>query len=375
MSGKKTGKKILVPINNTDSSDNSSNSGDTNITENTDININKNSHNKISDQVTEMCRKLGAKYYEEDIGDNNEEEKIFSLNSLREVFLQIKSGKIEHNSNNEIKITDYIKPQNNNIEIEYNNYDSINEYNKNLKSNNTSDNISDNISDNTSADNTSDKTTTEKFIVKIDGEYNDNNSENEEPEQEEILDTNNNGTNNDIKIPISPESIFEAMLFVGDRNNKPLTTELAAGKMRNVQQYEIDEAVNSLNKKYDLLGTPYEIIKDADGYRMILRKEFSSIQEKFYGKIREAKLSQSAIDVLAIIAYKQPITADEIQTLRKLPSSAVISQLVKRGLIRFEKDIQNKKKKILYKTTQRFLELFQLNSIDELPIAEDFDFR
>ncbi|MDR2346512.1 MAG: SMC-Scp complex subunit ScpB [Planctomycetaceae bacterium] len=375
MSGKKTGKKILVPINNTDSSDNSSNSGDTNITENTDININKNSHNKISDQVTEMCRKLGAKYYEEDIGDNNEEEKIFSLNSLREVFLQIKSGKIEHNSNNEIKITDYIKPQNNNIEIEYNNYDSINEYNKNLKSNNTSDNTSDNISDNTSADNTSDKTTTEKFIVKIDGEYNDNNSENEEPEQEEILDTNNNGTNNDIKIPISPESIFEAMLFVGDRNNKPLTTELAAGKMRNVQQYEIDEAVNSLNKKYDLLGTPYEIIKDADGYRMILRKEFSSIQEKFYGKIREAKLSQSAIDVLAIIAYKQPITADEIQTLRKLPSSAVISQLVKRGLIRFEKDIQNKKKKILYKTTQRFLELFQLNSIDELPIAEDFDFR
>ncbi|MDR1962176.1 MAG: SMC-Scp complex subunit ScpB [Planctomycetaceae bacterium] len=174
---------------------------------------------------------------------------------------------------------------------------------------------------------------------------------------------------------LSPRTIIEAMLFVGDRNNRPLSPFRAAEKMRNVSPEEIDEVIISLNQDYQQFGCPYTIIKESDGYRMVLRSEFDPILAKFYGKIREAKLSQQAIDTLAVVAYRQPISAEEVQKIRKQPSSALLNQLVRRGLLGVEREIRDRKKIMLYRTTDRFLELFQLDSIDDLPISEELDFR
>jgi segregation and condensation protein B len=183
-----------------------------------------------------------------------------------------------------------------------------------------------------------------------------------EPEPEQTVDLN-------------PRTILEAMLFVGNRENRPLSAFRAAEKMRNVSPEEIDDAVIALNRDYRRLGCPYAILKEADGYRMVLRSEFDPILAKFYGKIREAKLSQLAIDTLAVVAYRQPISADDVQKIRRQPSSVLLNQLVRRGLLGVERETHDKKKILLYRTTNRFLELFQLDSLDDLPVSEEIDFQ
>ncbi|MDR0869261.1 MAG: SMC-Scp complex subunit ScpB [Planctomycetaceae bacterium] len=174
---------------------------------------------------------------------------------------------------------------------------------------------------------------------------------------------------------VSPKSILEAMLFVGGRNQKPLSAEQAAEKMRNVSPAEIEQVVLELNQTYSLLNCPYEIRQEPEGYRLVLRSGFEPVQEKFYGKIRETVLSQPAIDTLAVVAYRQPLTADEVQKIRRQPSAALLNQLVKRGLLTKKEETVNssekKKKGIYYRTTQRFLNLFHLKSLDDLPMPED----
>jgi segregation and condensation protein B len=174
---------------------------------------------------------------------------------------------------------------------------------------------------------------------------------------------------------LSPRTIFEAMLFVGNRENMPLAPERAAELMRNVSPEELIEIVQELNAEYDRVAAPYHIIREADGYCMVLRPEFDSVRAGFYNKTRETKLSQAAIDVLAIVAYRQPVTADEMQQIRKSPSQPILQQLVRRGLIDAQKILNKKKTTTLYRTTDRFLHLFQLESLDDLPTAEEIDFR
>jgi segregation and condensation protein B len=170
--------------------------------------------------------------------------------------------------------------------------------------------------------------------------------------------------------PINPRTIFEAMLFVGNRDNEPLTPRRAAELMRDVTVDEIPTLVDELNRRYDELGAPYRIIGEGDGYRLSLRREFHAVRNRFHGRIREARLSQAAIDVLALVAYQQPMTADTIHRLRGKPSRHVLAHLVRRGLLKIERP-DPKRRTPHYHTTERFLRLFNLQSLDDLPRSEE----
>jgi segregation and condensation protein B len=170
--------------------------------------------------------------------------------------------------------------------------------------------------------------------------------------------------------PISPQSILEALLFVGNRDAQPLTARQAAELMRGVKPGEIGELVDRLNARYNERGCPYQVINEGPGYRLTLRKSFASLRDRFYGRIREARLSQAAIDVLAIVAYRQPIAADEVRRLRDKPSGRLLSQLVRRGLLCVERE-DAAPHKLRYHTTDRFLDLFGLGSLDDLPQSEE----
>ena len=172
--------------------------------------------------------------------------------------------------------------------------------------------------------------------------------------------------------PICPRSILEAMLFVGNRENEPLSSQRAAELMRDVEPAEILALVDDLNRQYRAGGCPYRIAGEGAGYRLVLRKEFDTVRNRFYGRIREARLSQAAIDVLAIIAYQQPLTADRVARMRGRPCSQVLSLLVRRGLLRIERT-EDKQRTAQYHTTDRFLELFRLESLDDLPQSEELD--
>ncbi len=174
--------------------------------------------------------------------------------------------------------------------------------------------------------------------------------------------------------PISPLSIIEAMLFVGNRESQPLSSVRAAEVMRGVEPEDIDGLVEQLNVRYSAGGRPYHIVQEGGGYRLTLRSAYRGLQERFYGRIREARLSQPAIDVLAIIAYRQPLTSEQISRLRGKPCSHLLAQLVRRGLLRIER-MDNKRRTAQYFTTDRFLGLFGMEDLDDLPRSEEVDQR
>jgi segregation and condensation protein B len=171
---------------------------------------------------------------------------------------------------------------------------------------------------------------------------------------------------------VTPRSILEAMLFVGSPGNEPLTARQVAGLMRGVRPAEIEQLVGELNETYRRRNCPYRIAAEGAGFRLKLRERYGRLRDKFYGKARQARLSQAAIEVLATVAYRSPITSDEISRLRGTPSGHILTQLVRRQLLRIERS-GSKPRRTSYFTTERFLELFHLESLEDLPRSPDFE--
>jgi segregation and condensation protein B len=171
---------------------------------------------------------------------------------------------------------------------------------------------------------------------------------------------------------ICPRSIVEAILFVGHPTNEALPGPQIASLMRGVPEREIAELVQELNEIYDSEGHPFHVISEGAGYRMVLRDEFASLRDSFYGRVREARLSQAAIDVLAVVAYHQGLTREKIDQMLGKPSGGLLSQLVRRQLLRLERP-ETKPRRPRYYTTDRFLRLFGLAGIDELPRSQDLE--
>ena len=172
--------------------------------------------------------------------------------------------------------------------------------------------------------------------------------------------------------PVTPLGILEAMLFVGDRGNSTLTAARAAELMRGVEPGEIAALVRELNRRYAKNECPYYVAEESGGYRLALRKLYFPLRERFFGRIRLARLSQAAIDILAVVAYQQPLTREQIGAVRGRPSGHVLSQLVHRGLLRIER-LPGKRPAAQYHTTDRFLKLFGLQTLADLPQSEELD--
>jgi segregation and condensation protein B len=181
---------------------------------------------------------------------------------------------------------------------------------------------------------------------------------------------------------ITPRSIFEAMLFVGRPNNAPLTTKEVASLMRGVRPDEIVALVDELNAAYDERGCPYKVVPADAGYRLALREEFGGIRDLVLGRLREARLSQAAIDVMAIVAYHQPVMSEEVTKLRGKSSGTILAQLVRRQLLRIDRSADqtpgtspSRAAVTRYVTTQKFLEFFGIENLDELPRPQDVERR
>lgn len=169
-------------------------------------------------------------------------------------------------------------------------------------------------------------------------------------------------------VTVSPLTVVETLLFVGTVDNQPLESAKAAELMRGVTPGDVAELTEELNNRYRSNGCPYKIVSDGAGYRMTLRKAFFPVRNKFYGKVREARLSQAAVDTLAIVAYRQPLTSEQVTQLRGTPSGHLLTQLTRRQLLEVER--VEGSRLVLYRTSKRFLELFGLDSLEDLPDSE-----
>jgi segregation and condensation protein B len=158
--------------------------------------------------------------------------------------------------------------------------------------------------------------------------------------------------------------ILEAMLFVG---GPPLTYARAAEVIRSLSQEQYLAVLAQLTQLYRQQGRPYTIVPRDQGHEIALRPDFRVIQERLQGGPRETRLSVAAQDTLALIAYRQPISREEIEALRGADSLGALRQLVRLGLVVLGRGEQGP----TYSTTSRFLREFGLSSLDDLPRGEE----
>jgi segregation and condensation protein B len=162
--------------------------------------------------------------------------------------------------------------------------------------------------------------------------------------------------------------IVEALLFVG---GAPLTAVRACETIRGLTTAQLTEAIDALNHDYRVQGRPYLVEMRDQGYVLSLRPRFRPVHEKLYGGVREARLSPGMVDVLALVAYRQPATKQEVDALRGADSGSLLRQLVRHGLIAIVQRGDASQREVAYGTTQRFLDLFRLHSLDDLPQTQD----
>ncbi|HET6575782.1 MAG TPA: SMC-Scp complex subunit ScpB [Fimbriiglobus sp.] len=164
--------------------------------------------------------------------------------------------------------------------------------------------------------------------------------------------------------PPPPDRIVEALLFVG---GPPLTAEAVAAAVRGFTPDRLREAIDRLNKAYRAQDRPYSIQPRDAGYVLAVKPGYRGVREKLFGGPREARLTQPALDVLSLIAYRQPVTKADVDALRGADSGAVLRQLVRLGLVAVARRGEADDRQVCYGTTPRFLDLFGLSSLDELP--------
>ena len=155
--------------------------------------------------------------------------------------------------------------------------------------------------------------------------------------------------------------------------NKPLTQQRLASLMRDVTPEEVDEIIERLNESYREADQALRIRRDEHGYRMTIAPEVETVRRSFLGKVREARLTQSAIEVLSLVAYQPGITAQKVQDQRGRESGPLLNQLVRRQLLSLERKVPEEggRKVPHYYPTERFLVLFGLESLNDLPQVEE----
>ena len=158
-------------------------------------------------------------------------------------------------------------------------------------------------------------------------------------------------------------NIIEALLFAA---SEPLT-QSQINSVFEPEIYNLDEIVILLNKRYTLNKNSFVINKVAGGYQIVSREEYNYYINKLLKKSNNLKLSMAAMDSLAIIAYKQPISRYEIEAIRGVDSSGVLKTLLSHDLIKIKGRDVGPGRALLYKTTIKFLEYFGLNRLSDMP--------
>ncbi|RJO64143.1 MAG: SMC-Scp complex subunit ScpB [Candidatus Omnitrophota bacterium] len=164
-------------------------------------------------------------------------------------------------------------------------------------------------------------------------------------------------------------SAIEALLFVSE---KPLTIEQIK-KTLGVDADLARQSIDSLRAEYELSKRGIRVYEVAGGFRMISAPDFSVFLKKLHKGAQSDKLSKPALETLAIIAYKQPVTRLEIESLRQVNIDGVISTLLERSLIRITGRRKAPGNPYCFGTTREFLEHFGLKSLEDLPKLDTLD--
>lgn len=168
--------------------------------------------------------------------------------------------------------------------------------------------------------------------------------------------------------PVVDLASLEALLF---STHHPLT----AGRLAELLELEstkyVRSAIRDLNKQYEDGSRSFRIEQVAGGYQMLTLPAYAAVIKKHQAKEADAKLTKAALETLAIVAYKQPILRADVEAIRGVACGETIRSLMEKHLVKIAGRAEVPGRPILYGTTKRFLEVFGLNSLKDLPKGDE----
>src|SRR4051812_35018772 len=167
-----------------------------------------------------------------------------------------------------------------------------------------------------------------------------------------------------VAAPAVTLAAIEALLL---STHPPLTPAKLGELIEQPSTRAVRRAVQELNEQYASAGRCFRIEQVAGGYQILTLPEFGELLKKLHQKEGDAKLTKAALETLAIVAYKQPILRADIEAIRGVACGETVRSLMEKHLVKIAGRAEEPGRPILYGTTKRFLELFGLNSLKDLP--------
>ncbi|UCD18054.1 MAG: SMC-Scp complex subunit ScpB [Candidatus Zixiibacteriota bacterium] len=164
--------------------------------------------------------------------------------------------------------------------------------------------------------------------------------------------------------------IIEALIL---SSPEPLPARKITDAIGQITAPEIELAVTELNEKYRASDSSFRIRKIAGGFQCYITESYAPFVEELHARRRNTRLSRAALEALAIIAYRQPVTKTDVEMIRGVASDSVIHTLLERKLVTLAGRASTIGRPLLYKTTDEFLKYFNLNSHDDLPRMEEIE--
>jgi segregation and condensation protein B len=169
--------------------------------------------------------------------------------------------------------------------------------------------------------------------------------------------------------PLTTGELRDALTSAGDND------ELVPNEFARVKEAEVGVALEELKVDYSLAPRGFQLLEKADGWQLVSHPDCARWIRQLFPGPKPTRLSPPALETLAIIAYRQPITRADVEAVRGVTIEGVLQNLMERGLVKISGRAELPGRPLLYETTQFFLEHFGLRNLDELPNAEELRAR
>ncbi|MBV8142058.1 MAG: SMC-Scp complex subunit ScpB [Verrucomicrobia bacterium] len=182
---------------------------------------------------------------------------------------------------------------------------------------------------------------------------------------------------------VTLKAVLEALLFAAQ---KPLSLKEIAATLKSAAEYfeegpetalakavesEITGSLQTLQTEYSELGRAFQLVEQVSGWVLVSRIEYQVWIRQLFPEMRSTRLSAPALETLAIIAYRQPITKADVEAIRGVTVDGVMHKLLEAGLVKIAGRAEIPGRPLLYVTSQHFMEHFGLKNLDELPNASE----
>ena len=166
---------------------------------------------------------------------------------------------------------------------------------------------------------------------------------------------------------LTMESVTEAVLFASDESlTAARLADIVGTSVKQLRQH-----IKNLNDKYQANNNAFRIEQIAGGYQMLTLSDYNHWLKKLLRVRSDTKLSPAALETLAIIAYRQPVIRADVEAIRGVQVGEIIRNLMYKGLVKIVGRAEVLGRPMLYGTTKKFLEIFGLNSLKDLPKIEE----